>query len=125
MGWSMGGMIAQAFAVRHPDLLRRLVLMATAPGDGKATLPRADAFTSLQEAADATKLLGLLFPAGHAEDTTRYVAGHLQRKGFAARRAQGGRPAPVRGHDAVDRRRDARRQEGQGPAACRCSSRAR
>lgn len=33
--WSMGGMIGQSFAVRHPRLVRRLVLAATAPGDGK------------------------------------------------------------------------------------------
>src|SRR3954463_12779714 len=32
-GWSMGGMIAQSLAVRHPKLVHRLVLMATAPGD--------------------------------------------------------------------------------------------
>ena len=36
-GWSMGGMIAQSLAVQSPKLVRRLVLMATAPGDGHAT----------------------------------------------------------------------------------------
>src|SRR3954452_16107805 len=42
-GWSMGGMIAQSLAVRHPKDLRRLILMATAPGDGHATAPLPDA----------------------------------------------------------------------------------
>lgn len=34
LGWSMGGEIAQALAVRHPALVRRFVLCATGPGDG-------------------------------------------------------------------------------------------
>ncbi len=34
LGWSMGGMIAQALAVRHPTQVRRLVLCATFPGTG-------------------------------------------------------------------------------------------
>ena len=34
LGWSMGGMIAQALAVRHPTQARRLVLCATFPGTG-------------------------------------------------------------------------------------------
>src|SRR5207302_5620964 len=29
MGWSMGGMVAQALAIRHPKLIRRLVLCAS------------------------------------------------------------------------------------------------
>jgi pimeloyl-ACP methyl ester carboxylesterase len=81
MGWSMGGMIAQSFAVRHPDLLRRLVLMATAPGDGQAKFPRADAFSSLQQSNDASKLLGLLFPPAHTAERDRYVQNILKRKG--------------------------------------------
>jgi pimeloyl-ACP methyl ester carboxylesterase len=80
MGWSMGGMIAQSFAVRHPDALRRLVLMATAPGDGKAKFPRADAFEALQSASDASKLLGLLFPADHTAERDRYLQNILKRK---------------------------------------------
>jgi pimeloyl-ACP methyl ester carboxylesterase len=80
MGWSMGGFVAQSLAVRHPRSLRRLVLMATAPGDGKAKLPRPDAFTALSEASDATKLLGLLFPAGHDDDVARYAQNITKRR---------------------------------------------
>jgi pimeloyl-ACP methyl ester carboxylesterase len=34
LGWSTGGMIAQALAVLHPAQVRRLVLCATFPGTG-------------------------------------------------------------------------------------------
>ncbi len=43
LGWSMGGMIAQALAVRHPAQVRRLVLCATYPGTGQAVAPTAAA----------------------------------------------------------------------------------
>jgi pimeloyl-ACP methyl ester carboxylesterase len=39
LGWSMGGMIAQALAVLHPAQVRRLVLAATYPGTGQAVMP--------------------------------------------------------------------------------------
>jgi len=38
LGWSMGGFIAQQLAVRHPELVRRLVLASTNPGGRRATL---------------------------------------------------------------------------------------
>jgi pimeloyl-ACP methyl ester carboxylesterase len=41
LGWSMGGMIAQALAVLHPAQVRRLVLCATYPGTGAAVVPAA------------------------------------------------------------------------------------
>ncbi len=38
LGWSMGGFVAQQLAVRHPDLIRKLVLAATNPGGPNAQL---------------------------------------------------------------------------------------
>jgi pimeloyl-ACP methyl ester carboxylesterase len=43
LGWSMGGMIAQALAVLHPAQVCRLVLCATFPGTGAAVVPSAAA----------------------------------------------------------------------------------
>ena len=65
LAWSMGGMIAQSLAARHPKLLRRLVLCATAPGDGHGTIPDPDALSELSNPAGGG---GLLFPPG--EDAT-------------------------------------------------------
>ena len=39
LGWSMGGMIAQALAILHTAQVRRLVLCATYPGTGAAVPP--------------------------------------------------------------------------------------
>src|SRR5712692_881125 len=36
VGWSIGGMVAQALLVRHPSLVRRAVLLATIPPGGTA-----------------------------------------------------------------------------------------
>jgi pimeloyl-ACP methyl ester carboxylesterase len=59
LGWSMGGMIAQSLAARHPKLVRRLVLCATAPGDGRGTIPDPEALRELSNPAGGG---GLLFP---------------------------------------------------------------
>jgi pimeloyl-ACP methyl ester carboxylesterase len=40
LGWSMGGMIAQALAVLHPAQVRRLVLCATYPATARRLCPR-------------------------------------------------------------------------------------
>jgi pimeloyl-ACP methyl ester carboxylesterase len=39
LGWSMGSMIAQALAIRHPKQVRRLVLCASFPGNGTTVPP--------------------------------------------------------------------------------------
>ncbi len=78
LGWSMGGMIAQSLARRHPELVRRLILCATAPGDGTATLPAADVAAQLSGGtSNAAGLLGLLFPPGRDADTQAFVSALL------------------------------------------------
>ena len=65
LGWSMGGMIAQALAVRHRGDVRRLVLCSTFSGNGKATLPSTANASALFSAAsdnDIGALLSLIFP---------------------------------------------------------------
>jgi len=83
VGWSMGGMIAQSFAVRHPKSVRRLVLLATAPGDGQAVAPLPDAIKQLTSASsDPVAVLGLLFPADQMAARDAYIAHTFRRKNF-------------------------------------------
>jgi pimeloyl-ACP methyl ester carboxylesterase len=72
LGWSMGGFIAQAFAVRHPGHYRRLILSATAPGNGHADLPSAGVGQTLAGAGG--NILADLFPADQAKWGPAYVA---------------------------------------------------
>jgi pimeloyl-ACP methyl ester carboxylesterase len=81
VGWSMGGMIAQSLAVRHPHALRRLVLLATAPGDGRATAPLPDALSVLTNPTpDPIAILNLLFPPDQAAARDRFAADLALRK---------------------------------------------
>jgi len=63
LGWSMGGMIAQALAILHPAQVRRLVLCATYPGTGAAVPPSQAA---LQAGSD--------FPANQVKAYTAFMA---------------------------------------------------
>jgi pimeloyl-ACP methyl ester carboxylesterase len=77
MGWSMGGFIAQALAVRHPDAVGKLVLSATAPGTGKVVAPSAAVIRALSNGAQGA--LAYL-PARPDEVRRRLHAGdHLLR----------------------------------------------
>jgi dienelactone hydrolase len=58
LGWSMGGMIAQALTVLHPGQVRRLVLCATFPGVGTVIPPQA----KINDLANGNGL-SVLFPA--------------------------------------------------------------
>ncbi len=84
LGWSMGGMIAQALAVLHPAQVRRLVLCATYPGTGPVTAPSQAA---LQAGSD--------FPADQVKAFDAFKAAIAEypaapRPPVAARTAQAG-----------------------------------
>jgi pimeloyl-ACP methyl ester carboxylesterase len=79
--WSMGGMIAQSFAVRHPRLVRRLVLAASAPGDGEAVAPTQRGIDAIQSEDSAAGSLELLFPPAASASRDAYVRGLFLRSG--------------------------------------------
>jgi pimeloyl-ACP methyl ester carboxylesterase len=78
LGWSMGGMIAQALAVSHPAQVSRLILAATAAGTGKAVpLPPSAAMFALSPA----EIVAQMFPKNQAAAASAYVNDSLQYPG--------------------------------------------
>lgn len=76
LGWSMGGMIAQALAAQHRGQVRRLVLCATQAGTGRAIAPPLAAARSVLSGSPAA-VLAALFPAGQGAAERAYVTGSL------------------------------------------------
>jgi pimeloyl-ACP methyl ester carboxylesterase len=56
LGYSIGGFIAQLIAGEHPDLVRRVVLVATAPPGGEEHLLNVVADARSRAGADGTRL---------------------------------------------------------------------
>lgn len=77
LGWSMGGMIAQALAVAHPSQVARLVLCATFPGIGGVALPVGSAQQALTGGNPAA-VLATLFPPDQAAAQSAYVSAILR-----------------------------------------------
>lgn len=73
LGWSMGSMIAQALAVRHPTEVRRLALCASYPGDGTAVPPSRKELNAF-ESGEPQKVMAALFPAGQTAARDTYLA---------------------------------------------------
>jgi len=76
MGWSMGGFIAQAFAVEYADRVDKLVLLSSDPGGIEADLGSPDVWSQLLDTSgtpneQARRLLFLLFPIDVAESFYR------------------------------------------------------
>jgi pimeloyl-ACP methyl ester carboxylesterase len=71
MGWSMGGFIAQALAVRHPSVIAKLVLSATAPGTGTGVLPSGPVIGALRSGGQGA--LRYLFPPDEATFAAAYT----------------------------------------------------
>ena len=81
LGWSMGGMIAQALAVRHPDQVGRLVLAATQAGNGRS-LPVPSAAAAALNSPNPLVVLSVLFPADQSAAAQAYLAGIVQYPGL-------------------------------------------
>jgi pimeloyl-ACP methyl ester carboxylesterase len=73
LGWSMGSMIAQALAVRHPSRVRRLVLCASFPGTGTAVPPSRQELNAFESGAP-TKVMAALFPSDQTAARNAYLA---------------------------------------------------
>jgi pimeloyl-ACP methyl ester carboxylesterase len=74
LGWSMGGMIAQALAVTHPAQVSRLILAATTAGTGKARqLPPSATRQCVCVGLSPAKLVAGLFPANQAAAARAYL----------------------------------------------------
>jgi pimeloyl-ACP methyl ester carboxylesterase len=81
LGWSMGGMIAQALTVLHPAQVDRLVLAATQEGTGHALgVPAAAAADAVS--ANPAAVLSVLFPPGQGAAEQKYVTGILTYPGY-------------------------------------------
>jgi pimeloyl-ACP methyl ester carboxylesterase len=73
LGWSMGGMIAQALAVLHPAQVSRIVLAATQPGTGHAVaIPPAAAAAAASPSPGA--VISVLFPPSDVAAAQAYIA---------------------------------------------------
>ena len=83
LGWSMGGMIAQALAVLHPRQVSRLILAATQAGTG-TSLPIPPAAAAALASPNPATVLSVLFPPDQAAAAKSYLAGILQYPGFYA-----------------------------------------
>ena len=76
MGWSMGGFIAQAFAVKYTDRVDKLVLLSTDQGGVEADIASHDVWSKLLDTSgapneQARRMLFLLFPNDVAESFYR------------------------------------------------------
>ena len=76
IGWSMGGFIAQAFAVKYSNRVDKLVLLSTDPGGIEADLASRDVWSKLLDTSgtpneQAKRMLFLLFPTDIAESFYR------------------------------------------------------
>ena len=70
LGWSMGGLVAEALAVLHPSQVHRLMLCATFPGTGAVRSPKA-AVNDLN--AGGARATAVLFPPGHEAAATVFA----------------------------------------------------
>ena len=90
LGWSLGGLVAQNVALRRPDLVRRLIVAGSGPGDVPDLPPLTEKVLAIMAKPDADEndLLYLFYPD---TDTAR-AAGRQHLANVTPRLAQGGPP---------------------------------
>jgi pimeloyl-ACP methyl ester carboxylesterase len=76
VGWSMGGFVAQSLAVRAPQRVAALALIATDPGGPDSVPATPEVWARLLDHSgtpreQATRLISLLFPSGQAANFDR------------------------------------------------------
>jgi pimeloyl-ACP methyl ester carboxylesterase len=81
LGWSMGGMVAQALAVLHPHQVSALILAATQPGNG-TSLPVPPGPAAAVASPNPGAALAVIFPSGQTAAAQAYVTGILEYKPF-------------------------------------------
>jgi pimeloyl-ACP methyl ester carboxylesterase len=103
LGWSLGGIVAQHVALRRPELVRRLVVAGSGPGDVPNLPPMTEQVLSIMAKPDADEhdLLYLFYPD---TDTAR-AAGRQHLANVGPRLAAGSPPvtetAAMRQLDAI------------------------
>lgn len=83
LGWSMGGMVAQALAVLFPSQVSKLILAATQPGNGQS-LPIPPSIVSELGSNNLQTAISLLFPADQYNAGLAYFDAVFQYPGFYA-----------------------------------------
>ncbi|MEY9940030.1 alpha/beta fold hydrolase [Streptacidiphilus sp. MAP5-3] len=81
LGWSLGGMVAQALAVRHPGQVGRLGLASTQAGTGQS-LPIPPAAAAALDSPNPAVVLSVLFPPDQLAAARAYAEGIGRYPGF-------------------------------------------
>ena len=98
-GWSTGGEIALALAVRHPDRVGPLMVSGATAGSPQSVpaAPELDALLASSDPADQVKLLDTLFTPSGAAARQRYIEGLLAMPAeTVSPRSRDARPSPRR-----------------------------
>jgi pimeloyl-ACP methyl ester carboxylesterase len=83
LGWSMGSFIAQELVLRHPSVVRRLILSGADPGSPKAVQPSAAINRILNNPNTTPKqLIKILFPRNQQRAAMAYLLRVIKQQGL-------------------------------------------
>jgi pimeloyl-ACP methyl ester carboxylesterase len=83
LGWSMGSFIAQELVLRHPEVVRRLILSGADPGSPRAVQPSAAVNRILNNPNTTPKrLVRILFPRNQQHAAMAYLLRVVRQQGL-------------------------------------------